>query len=293
MKRSFLFLLFLLLGASLASAQFAQKAARRAVFPGLAKLSPPERALADTLLRLALDQEGLYSLMADLKPISTIRHLSYPLAKDSTARDGERSVAHDTAALAELARYQKVLSALSFGDLQFVMVPFRAVYKPKERNLQILVCRRDLLDRAIRENQAFFGQWGFVPGTPPEVLLTTIEFEAKHDRYRAYGYLFGYPENAVDFFVGASQSEEKTKQFVKREFVDVPVYVGRKGHFTYAVPQGYARTPADSTIRQAASEVLQVYRQWRAKYVKPQGLAASQLLAAYYAQPPAKRKKIR
>lgn len=275
-------------------AQFEQAVPRKAIFPGLAALGPEERALADTLLRQALDQEGLYSLMADLKPMSTVQHLRYPLAKDSTMRDGDREVADPQAqALAQLARYQKVLRALSFGNLQFVMLPFKAVHKPQERNLQILVCRRDLIDRTIARYQSFFGQWGFTPGVSPEVLLTTIEFETKHDRFRAYGYLFGYPEYAVDFFVSASLAEEKTKEFVKRDFFDIPVYVGRKGHFTYALPQGQPPSPADSTIRQSAAQTLQTYRLWRAAYTSASGLAASTLLADYFAAKPQQRGKPR
>jgi hypothetical protein len=277
-----------LLWGQVAEAQFVQKISKKASFPGLTQLNAEERALADTLLREALDHEALYSLCADLKPISTIRHLHYPVVKDSTMRDGDRVVTQNAKALAELARYQKVLNALSFGQLYFVMVPFKAVYN-KERNLQILVCRRDLLDKAIRDNQAFFGQWGFTPGTSPEVLLTVVEFEAKHDRYRAYGYLFGYPEHAVDFFVKASQSEEKTKEFVKRDFFDIPVWANRKGHFTYALPKGYQTTGSDSAIYRQAMPALKQYEQWRAKYTKPSGVASVELLRDFYALPPRKR----
>ena len=289
MKR-YLWLMISLLWSNLALAQFNQKVSRKDLFPGLKKLTPTEKALADTLLRQALDQEALYSLMADLKPISTIRHLHYPLVKDSTMHDGEPNVTKNAAALAELAKYQKVLNALSFGDLHFVMLPFKGVYD-KERNLQILVCRRDLLNQTITTHQAFFGQWGFTSGTSPEVLLTTIEFETKHDRYRAYGYLFGYPDYAVNFFVESSKSEEKTKQFVTRDFFDIPVQVGRKGHFTYAVPKGYQTTQTDSALHRSAGKVLATYTRRRAKYLKTNGLLASQLLADYYALPVKKREQ--
>lgn len=164
----------------------------------LSPLSPADRVLADSLLAQALDHEGLYTMLTDLKPISTVRHFSLPVAKDSTMPDGHRQVVQQVALLDSLARYQRVLPYLGTEEYRFALVPFRQVYD-QERTWQIVVYRPALLDRLMAEKSDFFGQWGFVKGTTPEVLLTVTEFEAKHDRYRAYGYLFGYPDHAVDF----------------------------------------------------------------------------------------------
>lgn len=84
-------------------------------FPGYERLSDEDRVRADSLLAYALDHEALYSLMADIKPISSIgMALSYPIGKDSTQRDGEQEVVPVTvdsiqAHLRELESWNRVL----------------------------------------------------------------------------------------------------------------------------------------------------------------------------------------
>ena len=86
------------------------------------------------------------------------------------------------------------------------------------------------------KDRHLFGQWGFTANANSATVLSVVEYENKNDRYRAYGYLFGYPEHAVDFFVEASITEEETGEFVKRNFFTIPVEAGNSGDFTYAVP---------------------------------------------------------
>lgn len=246
------------------------------VFPGYDQLSEADRSRADSLIAFALDHEALYSLMADIKPISSIGFsLSFPLGKDSTQLDGQHDVVRVEADsvqtfISDLESWYRVMDALSFGDYQFMLLPFRQVWDGK-RNMQVLLCRADLIDTLLEEQAAFFAQWGFVPGTDPAVLLTAIEFEEKHDRFRSYGYLFGYPRHAVDFFVEASLQQEETDEFVSRDFFQIPVHAKERGYFTYAVPKGYETVPADSLIYNNAQKVLQEYRQLRPNYLNEQG----------------------
>ena len=167
-----------------------------------------------------------------------------------------------------------MLSALSFGNYQFLLIPFRKIYDG-ERKLQFLVCRRDLLDSLLVEHAAFFAQWGFVPDTDPAVILTAMEFEAQHDRYRAYGYLFGYPKHAVNFFVEASQSEQETGEFVKRSFFQIPVYAKESGYFVYALPEAFQPLSVDSTKYHNAVNVLEGYQALLPKYVDDKGQLSS------------------
>lgn len=261
-------------------------------FPGYESLSDADRLKADSLVARALDHEALYSLMANLKPMSSIgTSLSFPLGKDSTHAEGEaRVVATETDSLSrylhELESWNRVLHALSFGPYRFLLIPFRQVWNGK-RNLQMLVCRTDLLDSLLTAQASFFAQWGFVPGTDPAVVLTAIEFENKYDRFRAYGYLFGYPSHAVDFFVEASRSEAQTGEFVKRDFFSIPVHRKDTGYFTYAVPKEYQPTSTDETLRQKASATLASYRSLRPLYLNGQGgLEAIRLFREWYAQKP-------
>lgn len=277
--RHFVYFTFLLItfGCKLSPVATTQQPSQAVeVFPGYEQLSAADRSRADSLIAFALDHEALYSLMADLKPMSSIGFsLSYPLGKDSTQQDGQHdvvSVSSDSVQtiINDLESWYRVLDALSFGDYQFMLIPFRQVWDGK-RNMQVLLCRADLVDELLREQASFFAQWGFVPGTDPAVLLTAIEFEEKHDRFRSYGYLFGYPRHAVDFFVDASLQQEATGEFVSRDFFQIPVFAKEKGYFTYAVPKNYEPDALDSLIYNTAQEVLEKYRALRPEYLDNQG----------------------
>lgn len=250
----------------------------------LKQLSTTERAQADSLLRNALDHEALYTLLSELKPISSIgQTITYPIAKDSSNWDGQAEVTHLSQdgirnMLGKISSWYKITQGLSSSKLQFLLLPYRRVGDGK-RNFQILVCRRDLVDQTLQKHAAFFGQWGFVPGADIATLLTTIEFEDRHDRYRAYGYLFGYPDHAVDFFVEASRSEAQNQQFIPRDFFQIPVHSGARGYFTYALPKGKAPSQVDSILYRRATEVLAKYRRIRPRYVREgKGLEARRLL---------------
>ncbi len=83
-----------------------------------------DRALADTLLAYALDHEAVYSLLDTLKPISSVKLLRFPVAKDSTMEPGEAAIVKDVKHLEEIERYQRICRSLSSGDWQFILVPF-------------------------------------------------------------------------------------------------------------------------------------------------------------------------
>lgn len=245
-------------------------------FPGYEMLSAKDKERADSLLAKALDHEALYSLMSDLKPVSSIGFaLSYPLGKDSSDTDGQRKIVDisiDSVKMVidELESWNRVLDALSFDHYQFLLVPFKQVWNGN-RNLQVLLCRTDLIDSLLVAQAPFFAQWGFVPDTDPAVLLTAIEFEEKHDRYRAYGYLFGYPQHAVNFFVDASLEQQASGEFVKRNFFHIPVYAKESGHFTYALSEGLQPLPQDSVKYYQAVDILEEYRQIRTRFVNSKG----------------------
>ena len=161
-----------------------------------------------------MEHEALFTLLDDLKPISSLgRPLTYPLAKAKEVPDGAKMVIDPEAdsiaiALEHLEKWHKILEALSTDQFEFMLVPFRQSWDGK-RNLQILACRRDIFDELMEEHSAFFGQWGFTPHADASTVLTAVEFEQRNDRYRAYGYLFGYPEHAVDFLLRPASLRRK------------------------------------------------------------------------------------
>jgi len=228
-----------------------------------------DRKLADSLLALGFDQEALYTLFSDMKPVSSICNLSLPLArKDSSGVDEAVDIEQKMSHLQQLQRYQKVLDALETPEVGFIISPFKQDYDGK-RIMQINAYRRRSIANVVATRQAFFGQWGFVPNTDPKVLINTIEYESKYERFRGYGYLFGYPKHAVDFFVEAARTEDRTKQFVKRDFFSIPVFVKRTGHFVYATPKGYQPATIDSIIFQKAAVVLADYKKIRTNFMRP------------------------
>jgi hypothetical protein len=246
-------------------------------FNRYSELNEMEKAWADSLILYGLDHEALFSLTDSLKPISSLRTLRFPFAKDSLQQDGDEYILSNTMALDTIAFMQNILNHLHTDQLRFCLIPFKYSYN-SQRSLQILVVNLDAYRMLLHERQHFFGQWGFTAETPPEVLLTAIEYESKLDRFRAYGYLFGYPAHAVDFFVEAAREEALTGEFVKRSFFPVPTYSGKEGYFTYALPQNFTPTAQDSLISLRAEKVLAHYQMIRAQFQTENGVKAHALL---------------
>ncbi len=237
-------------------------------FSAYDRLPAEDKKLADSLLLKAMDNEALYTINSGLKPMSSVGELYFPLAQKDTALKGKReAVSGHAADLAKIARYQAVANSLQFGDLRFLLAPFK-MNQGDKRAMFLNVYRQSLVDSLVAANQVFYGQFGFVPGTLPEVLISTTEYEHKYDRYRSYGYLFGYPEHAVTFFVEASRQNDRDGVFVKRDFLQVPVYSVQEGRFVYAVPLGHRPQAADSAIIRRAAFSLERYKKIRARYTR-------------------------
>lgn len=237
---------------------------------------PYDRSLADSILAYALDHEGIYTLLDTIKPISSVTYFSYAVARDSTHSAMDYNIAKDKQALDSIALYQRICNQLSNEKVKLVLVPFEQTYKGK-RNMEIYAVNIKKFKSKIREYATFFGQFGITPESDPAQVITIIEYEMKYDRWRGYGYLFGYPAYAVDFFVSAGLQQDSTGQFVKRDFFQIPVYAGGKGHFTYAMPKDYKPEASDSLLYNSALNVLTRYKKLRNKYVDEKGFKAVKL----------------
>lgn len=238
---------------------------------GYAGLSAADRILADTLLKKALENEGLFTLTSGLKPMSTVADLSLKLAQQDSLAKGKLLVADvNSADFAKLAQYQRVVSALQFGDVGFVLYPFK-IHRKGIRNATISVYRQSLVDSMVNANASFYGQLALSKGVPATLLVGITEYENSYDRFRSYGNLFGYPTHAVNFFVEAAITNDETKTFVKRDFFNMPVYSRETGRFVYALPKDSKPNAADLAVKDRAAFALENFKKVRQKYVRKDG----------------------
>lgn len=241
------------------------------------KLTHEDKRLIDTLLLSALDHEALYTLLDTLKPISSVKMVRYPIAPDSMRKPGMVAKVKNPMHLDSLDKYYLLSNVLSGPKVEFTMIPFKASDK-ENKNIQLYAVRKSTLQNLIAEQADFFGQFGITKYTPAQTVINIIEGAQAYDRWRGYGYLFGYPNHAVDFFVEAGISQDSTGKFVERQFFHMPVFAGNSGHFTYALPKDYAPVDVDSAIYHKANNKLAEYKLNREKWVGRQKLKTVKIL---------------
>lgn len=228
--------------------------------------------LIDSILQYGLDHEALYTMLGNIKPMSSLVSFSFPIANTDTVSSVRGDVVNRKAQGAWLNRLydiQQALNKMHLPDLRFFISPYRASYDG-DRIMQVNVIRVSALDSLLKAQESFFGQFGLVPGADPAIVLNTIEFNDRYERLRGYGYLFGYPDYAIDFFVNAFHESDSTGEFVEREFFQIPTYSGEEGYFVYAYPKEHTPTAdVDSVIYYRAGQVLKEYRKLRNDYLNP------------------------
>lgn len=242
------------------------------------------QARADTILTRALDNEALFTLWEPLKPMSSV-HLERTTLARVDAPEGVRDqVRADHPDLSVLRELQEVVRHLHCGALTMTVVPYRAT-QDSTRSVQVTVVHQGRLDDVVERDLPFWGQWGIVPGARAHTVVPVVEFESPLDRFRGYGYLFGYPEHAVTFFTEAGREMQETGDFVERDFFQIPVHSAETGRFVYAVPPGHTPLPEDEWIRSEAGRILELYRDWRPRFENEDGtLRAAEMLRAWFIQ---------
>lgn len=221
---------------------------RSQCFP-IESLPPVQRQRAETLLLKAMDGEALYTIVGGLKPMSS-GWLSYRIKVDAP---DVKAVESD----------RQILRTLRCGDEVFAnLQPFWRVYEGQRYLEGTFFSRRSVAD-SIRRHQGFFGFYGITPSSDPVEAYMAFELDTSAQRNRGYGYLYGYPDHAVDFFVKA----EVEGKLVPRDFLSIPVYESETRRFVYAVPKGQAPMPDDEQLRRSAAPVLATYRKLRVRYI--------------------------
>lgn len=199
------------------------------------------------LLREATDHEALYTLAGGLKPMSTgIWSAVFTVDEpDLTELRGAR------AALAPLR------NDLWYADVQV----FDHIHEG-QRSVHAYVVHRRSFARMIDRYELFWGAWGITPCTHPSEVIAVVDRMPRADRWRAYGYLFGYPADAVEFFVQAGLAAEDGREVgpgKDRRFIQIPTYAADTGRYTYAVPLDHIPTRADEDLADQASRILAAY----------------------------------
>lgn len=218
-------------------------------------LSPEYKIIADSILMKALDREGLYTVSGNIKPISSIDLFQY--VNSTTTKQ--------TVLFSEIEKVQFVANKLSTHKFSFILNPFSRK-DSNVVNLELYVVNNQLLMNTINEHQEFYHLLGINKYVVPETVLAITEYESKYKRWRSYGYLFGYPDHAVDFFVNAGKIQDSSSVFVKRNFFQIPVFKYPSGYFTYALPLDYKPNAIDSSIYFKSINILNKYKYIRNKY---------------------------
>lgn len=232
--------------------------------------TPSAQALADSVLLELGDREALYTLGGGLKPLSSdVRDLSVRIAPTL-----------DTVALQRLERLREATALLRCGDIGAFVQVFTATQRLRDssevRQASVVLYHRSAVRRAVTQHAAFFATLGITPSADPRDVLAAVENAPRAPRWRGYGYLFGYPDDAVDFFVQAGEEGDRTGTLVPRDFVRIPTFYRFTGSdgvglstFVYAVPKGAARTAADQQLREQADSIYARYVPMRGRITEP------------------------
>jgi len=247
----------------------------------ISALSPADQRVAEQILLEFGDREGLYTLAGGLKPISSdVRDLQLRIAPTL-----------DTATLSTMEQQRRVAAALSCGDIGLTVQVFTATQRTRDsseiRNTSMVVFHRGALRAMVTRYAPFFASLGVTPSTAPQEILAAVENAPRAARWRGYGYLFGYPDVAVDFFVQAGEEGDRTGKLVPRDFRRIEtVYKFASGRdslstFVYAVPKGAAPTADEEQLQQRAAAILREYRARRARRVAADSTGALTLWRAW------------
>lgn len=240
--------------ALLASIAVAQGVPRAQVFP-IERLPRELRAEAETMLLKAMDREALYTVIGGLKPMSS----GFVSFRSQVGKPNVEA----------MARTRQILATFRVGnEVSAYLQPFWNVFG-EDRYLEGLLFHHRSMNQTIARHAALFGWFGVSTGSHPLEAVMAIDRDDTPRRNRAYGYFFGYPEYAVDFFVESEEERRVTKKLVPRDFRSIATFELPTNGFVYAVPKGALDRPEDISLRDQAAPILAMYRELRPKYVGP------------------------
>ena len=216
------------------------------------RLPEPLRKKARDMLLKALDGEALYTIASDIKPMSSGFY-----STDIVVANPKLDEAEDV---------RQVLQTWTCGgELAATLHHFAAIYNG-QRPLEAVVFNLASVRRMLDAHGAFFAPYGISRSAEPLEALMAVEYDPSSARLRGYGYFFGYPDYAVDFFAVAADQQKKTGTLVARDFRSLPTARGER-HFVYATPKGHQENDADRALKERVDRVFADYMARRARYV--------------------------
>ena len=216
------------------------------------QLPPSLQTRAEMLLLTALDREALYTIAADIKPMSSgFVSLSYPATEPPAELDELRQIFAAWTCTPELSAGLQVFHQTYDGVAYADGVVF---HTPRVAGV-------------VEQFSEVFAAIGVAGDDPAMVIVDAVDADPTNNRFRGYGHLFGYPAHAVDFFVEAEEQEAMTGEFVERDFIHIPTFEADEGRFVYAVPKGHQENEDDAALRARAAPVLTRYKQLRAEAI--------------------------
>lgn len=232
----------------------------------LNSLAPELRPRAERILLQMLDSAALYTLIGGIKPMSGFM-ASFIRHRISLPRFNEFSSLRRPLQIIETER--QILAALFPGSTIFATV--HASPDPEHlRSDRVyafgLIAHRVSLASAITRHQGFFAPYLITPSSHPLEAILAAVHDASPSSARALGYLVGYPDYAVDFWLESRAQERATGRKVPRAHIRVPTY-SKRSNFAWAVPKGHRICPDDQTILDRAAAILDAYRQRRRHYI--------------------------
>lgn len=211
------------------------------------------RKRARDLLLTALDSEALYTIASDIKPMSS----GFYTAQVTMAKPDLR----------EVEEVRQILDTWTCGgEIAASVHHFAAVYEGR-RPVEGVIFNLASFRRMLGTREGFFAGYGLSPSAAPVEALMAIEYDQTTARLRGYGYFFGYPEYAVDFFAKAADDQKATGTLVPRDFRSLPTARGER-RFVYATPKGHVENDADRALTRAAERVFADYSTRRTRYIK-------------------------
>lgn len=230
------------------------------------RLPEATRTLAQRALLELADGEALYTLLGGVKPVSS-----------GVSRTVRVAPTIDSAALDSLTALRAAAEALQCGPVvTFVQVyaqAFPAGGDTVTRAATLVVVDRAALAGAIGARAPFFGRLAVTPATDARDVLFAVETAPRAERWRGYGHLFGYPDEAVDFFVRAGVRGDSSGRVEPRDFRRIETwrkYPATRGGppilpaFVYAVDKGAPESADDRDLRTRAVQVYARYAAERA-----------------------------
>lgn len=260
------FVLVSLLCPSLARSELVD---RRECFP-IERLPMRLRPLASKILKKALDSEALYTITIAMKPMSS----------DFISVSADNS----TSSKQKVDDIAQILKAFRCGKtIQAELIEFKNRFEGKTYYSPIIY-NRVAFDQLMLRESAFFSRLGDIYDEDGRIdfrkTVLAVENSQPPVRFRGYGLLFGYPKEAVDFFVKLYRKKLKTNRYVKREFISIPTFSSRDGNFVWAVPDSSVVTRLERQMRDTAYTILHEYSRRRSSATE--GRSSVQLIRNWF-----------